>query len=224
MAVFDKNQKKYRSIEYKDIVILLRTTKNWADVFAEEFTRQGIPIFVDTGTGFFKTAEVQVILSLLQIIDNPLQDIPLLAVLRSPLFSVSEEELAELRLLKRQGYFYEALQESTNPKAISFLEKLHKWREESLYLSTDRLLWQIYSETNFYGLVGALPGGEQRQANLRMLFERARRYGKSFKGLFQFINFIDKLKSSRGDMGAQILGNENVVRLRVSQKQGAGVL
>jgi ATP-dependent helicase/nuclease subunit A len=216
VAVFDKNQKKYRSIEYKDIVILLRTTKNWADVFAEEFTRQGIPIFVDTGTGFFKTAEVQVILSLLQIIDNPLQDIPLLAVLRSPLFSFSEEELAELRLLKRQGYFYEALQESTNPKAISFLEKLHKWREESLYLSTDRLLWQIYSETNFYGLVGALPGGEQRQANLRMLFERARRYEEtSFKGLFHFINFIDKLKSSRGDMGsAQILGeNENVVRL-----------
>ncbi|NLM20260.1 MAG: helicase-exonuclease AddAB subunit AddA, partial [Peptococcaceae bacterium] len=216
MAVFDKKQKKYRSLEYKDIVILLRTTKNWADVFAEEFTRQGIPIFVDTGTGFFKTAEVQIILSLLQIIDNPLQDIPLLAVLRSPLFSFREEELAELRLLKRQGYFYEALQESTNPKAISFLEKLHKWREESLYLSTDRLLWQIYSETNFYGLVGALPGGEQRQANLRMLFERARRYEEtSFKGLFHFINFIDKLKSSRGDMGsAQILGeNENVVRL-----------
>jgi len=215
-AVFDNKQNKYRPIEYKDIVILLRTTKNWADVFAEEFTRQGIPVFADTGTGFFKTAEVQVILSLLQVIDNPLQDIPLLAVLRSPLFSFSVEELAELRLLKRHGYFYEALKESDNPKAISFLQKLAKWREEALYLSTDQLLWQIYTETGFYAHVAALPGGAQRQANLRILFERARKYEEtSFKGLFRFINFIDKLQSSQGDMGsAKILGeNENVVRL-----------
>jgi len=201
-AVFDKDRKSYRSIEYKDIVILLRTTKNWADIFAEELALQGIPAFADTGTGFFKTSEVQVILALLQIIDNPLQDIPLLAVLRSPLFSFSTEELAELRLLKSHGLFYESLQAATNPKAILFMAKLKKWRDESFYLSTDQLLWQIYSETGYYGIAGALPGGEQRQANLRVLFERARQYEEtSFKGLFNFINFIDKLKSSERGYG-----------------------
>lgn len=214
--IFDKNRQVYRQIEYRDIVILMRATKNWAEVFVEEFTAQGIPAFADTGTGFFKSVEVQVILSLLQIIDNPLQDIPLLAVLRSPIFAFTTEELAEIRLLKPDAYFYEALQESENPKVLSFLKKLERWREESLYLSTDQLLWKIYSETGYYGIVGALPAGEQKQANLRILFERAGLYEKTtFKGLFNFINFIERLRESQGDMGsAKILGeNDNVVRL-----------
>jgi len=230
-VVFDQEKKAYRPVRYKDIVILLRTTKNWAEIFREELTLRGIPVFADTGSGFFQTPEVQIVLSLLQIIDNPLQDIPLLAVLRSPLFAFSSDELAELRLAKRRGYFYEALQAAagsadlpekspvsatTGQKAKRFLVKLEKWRDESFYLSTDRLLWQIYQETGYYGIAAALPNGEQRQANLRMLFERARQYEETgLKGLFNFINFIEKLKSSRGDMGsAKILGeNDDVVRI-----------
>jgi len=229
-AVFDKERRAYRRLEYRDIVILLRTTKNWSDVFAEELNHQGIPSFADTGTGFFKTTEVRIILSLLQIIDNPLQDIPLLAVLRSPLFSFTPGELAEIRLAKRHGYYYQALQAmadradpqnetagtQTENKVLDFLEKLQSWRDRSFYLSTDTLIWLIYSETGFYGIAGAMPGGKQRQANLRVLFERARQYEQtSYKGLFNFINFIDRLKSSRGDMGnARLLGeNDNVVRI-----------
>ena len=221
--VFDKAQKEYRKAQFRDIVILLRTTKNWIDVFLEELSLLGIPAFADTGTGFFKTIEVQVMLSLLQIIDNPLQDIPLLSVLRSPMFSFTTGELADLRLADRKGTLFEALEKlagsgsgETQPKAADFLQKLKKWREMSSYLSTDRLLWQLYHETGYYSMIGAMPAGDQRQANLRILFERARQFeNTSYKGLFNFINFIDKVKGGRGDMGsARILSeNDNVVRI-----------
>ena len=222
-CVFDKTKKEYRRVEFRDIVILLRTTRNWAEVFVDELSMMGIPAFADTGTGFFKTVEVQVMLSLLQIIDNPLQDIPLLSVLRSPIVGFTTDELAELRLADRKVLLFEALkklaesgQGGTAAKALTFLERLQKWREMSLYMSTDRLIWQLYNDTGYYSMVGAMPAGEQRQANLRMLFEKARQFEEtSYKGLFNFINFVDKLKSSKGDMGsAKILGeNDNVVRI-----------
>ncbi len=224
-CVFDKEKKEYRKVEYRDIVILLRTTRKWSDTFMEELAIQGIPAFADTGLGFFKTSEVQVILSLLQIIDNPLQDIPLLSVLRSPIVSFTTDELVELRLADRKAALYKALQVlaegsqsqgQVSIKAATFIKELQRWRELALYLSTDQLLWQLYNETGYYGTVGAMPAGEQRQANLRILFERARQFEEtSYKGLFNFINFIDKLKSSKGDMGsAKILGeNDNVVRI-----------
>lgn len=222
-SVWDKTRGEYRPVTYRDIVILLRTTKNWSDVFTEELGLMGIPVFADTGSGFFKTIEVQVVLSLLQIIDNPLQDIPLLSVLRSPIFSFTTDELAEIRLADRKGLLFNALcklAESRNgptaARAAEFLEKLERWRKMSLYMPTDQLIWQLYQETGYYGMVGAMPAGEQRQANLRILFDRARQFEKtSYKGLFNFISFIEKLKSSRGDMGsAKILSeNDNVVRI-----------
>jgi ATP-dependent helicase/nuclease subunit A len=126
-AVWDKSQKQYRRVEYRDIVILLRTTRNWAEAFVEELALMGIPSFADTGSGFFKTIEVQVVLSLLQIIDNPLQDIPLLSVLRSPIASFTTDELAELRLAERKGPLYYALEklaasgsEGASQKAAGF--------------------------------------------------------------------------------------------------------
>ncbi|NMA67572.1 MAG: helicase-exonuclease AddAB subunit AddA, partial [Clostridiaceae bacterium] len=221
-GVFDKSKKKYRKIEFRDIVILLRTTKNWADVFADELAALGIPAFADTGSGFFKTIEVQVILSLLQIIDNPLQDIPLLSVLRSPIYAFTTEELSEIRMAKRKVPIYYALLEYSKgeeegcKKAKGFVEKLSEWRKLAYYLPSDELIWRLYNETGYYTFVGAMPQGEQRQANLRVLFERARQFEEtSYKGLFNFINFIDKLKSSKGDMGsAKILSeNDNVVRI-----------
>lgn len=221
--VWDKAVGQYRKAEYRDIVILLRTTKNWSDIFLEELSTQGIPAFADTGTGFFKTTEIQVIMSLLQIIDNPLQDIPLLAVLRSLIAGFDTNDLAELRLADRKASLYQALQTlasknntPTAQKAAVFCRKLNRWRHLAHYTSTERLLWQLYDETGYYGAVGAMSLGEQRQANLRILFERARQYEEtSYKGLFNFVNFVDKLKDSRNDMGsAKILGeNDNVVRI-----------
>ena len=103
--VYDKNIKQYRKVEYKDIVILLRATKNWADIFSEELGNAGNPVFADTGTGYFNSIEIKTVLSLLQIKDNPLQDIPLLAVLRSPIAEFSGEELIDVRLYDTEGTF-----------------------------------------------------------------------------------------------------------------------
>lgn len=221
-CVYDRKSSQYRELQFRDIVILLRTTKNWTEVFCEELARYGIPAFADTGSGFFKTPEVQVILSLLQIIDNPYQDIPLLSVLRSPIANFNTDELAELRLADRKAALFDALgllteaQTGAGQKARAFVSRLEHWRAMSVYMSTHKLIWQLYSETGYFSIVGAMQDGERKQANLRVLFERALQFEKtSYKGLFNFINFIDKLKTGKGDMGsAKVLGeNDNVVRL-----------
>lgn len=223
LKVFDKGSKEYRRVEYRDIVILLRTTRNWAEIFVEEMMAQGIPAYADSGTGYFKTFEVQVILSLLEIIDNPLQDIPLLSVLRSPIAAFTAEDLIDIRLADRESSIYEAMiklssekEDSLTDKIKLFMKNLKNWRDKSAYLSTDELIWYLYTDTGYFSYAGAMAAGEQRQANLRILFERARQFEQtSYKGLFNFITYINKLRRSNGDMGsAKILGeNENVVRI-----------
>jgi len=239
--IYDKNIKGYRPVSYKDIVILMRATSNWAPTFVEELTNASIPVFADTATGYFETVEIRTIMSLLQIIDNPIQDIPLIAVLRSPIEAFEPEELIDIRMVNKDVSFYEAMKairdnkvsieneqiesqryitehisEELKDKVLNFFNKLNKWRKKVLHMPIDEFIWYLYTETGYYGFTGAMPGGAQRQANLRVLFERARQYEKtSYKGLFNFINFINKLKNSSGDMGsAKILGeNENVVRI-----------
>ncbi len=221
-VIYDKKLGEYRDVRFNDIVILLRTTRNWTEVFSKELAKADIPVFADTGSGFFKTPEVQVILSLLQIIDNPYQDIPLLSVLRSPIVNFSTGDLAEVRLMNRNASIFEALKEiavqdtEVSKKSSDFLKQLAKWREMSLYMTTHKLIWQLYDETGLFSIVGAMQDGERKQANLKILFERALQYeNTSYSGLFNFISFIDKLKTNKGDMGsAKVLGeNDNVVRL-----------
>ena len=231
--IYDKNIKAYRYVDYKDIVILLRATSNWAPSFLEELKLEGIPVYADTGTGYFNTIEIQIIMSLLQIIDNPRQDIPMLSVLRSPIGGFTSEELVDIRIGQREISFYEAMvnlvedkenelnedsldKTSVIKKLAKFLEKLAHWRDLCKYMPIDEFIWHLYTDTGYYGYIGAMPAGIQRQANLRVLFQRARQFEEtSYKGLFNFINFINKLKISSGDMGsAKTLGeNENVVRI-----------
>lgn len=226
--VFDKNLNRYRKITYKDIVILLRSTKNWADTIVEDLSFGGIPVYADINTGYFQTIEIRTIMSLLHIIDNPMQDIYTIASMRSPIFAFTSEELADIRILNRDNYFYlnvkdiaedvydERINKSLKDKCVYFIEKIGSWREKSLYMPIDEFLWYLYSDTSYYGYVGAMVNGIQRQANLRILFQRAKQYEQtSFKGLFNFINFINKLRKSSGDLGtAKILGeNEDVVRI-----------
>ncbi len=231
--VYDSEKGCYRAAAYRDIVILMRTTQNWAPTFVEELNSLDIPVFADTSTGYLDAVEIKTIISLLEIIDNPIQDIPLISVLRSPIGAFSPEELVDLRMVNRKIPFYEVLRaaagESQSPKyslddigdrlrhkAAVFLERLENWRKKVIYMPINEFLWHLYTETGYYGFVGAMPGGVQRQANLRMLFEKAKEYEKSsYKGLFNFINFINKLRSSSGDLGsAKVLGeNENVVRI-----------
>lgn len=220
--VYDKKLDDYRPVEFKDIVILLRATSAWAPVFADELMNMDIPTYADIGVGYFETIEIKTIMSLLQVIDNPMQDIPLLAVLKSPICGFTPEELIDIRVEDNQRTFYEALEKYSNQedeighKCLDFLNKLQDYKEKSLYMSTDEFLWYLYTKTGYFAYVGALPGGSQRQANLKILFERAKQFEEtSFKGIFNFINFISKLKKSNTDMGsAKTLGeNANVVRI-----------
>lgn len=224
--VLDKDTGEYRPLKYKDIVILLRATKNWSEVFLDELGLEGIPVYADTGAGYFESIEIRTIMSLLKIIDNPLQDVPMIAVLKSPFMGFTAEELSDIRIINRDKYFYENIisiskdeEKSTDElksKCDKLVTYLDKWRNKSVYMPIDEFIWYLYMDTAYYGYVGAMPNGVLRQANLKILFQRAKQYEQtSFKGLFNFINFINKLRKSSGDMGsAKILGeNEDVVRI-----------
>lgn len=220
--IFDKELGDYRQAKYKDIVILLRATSNWANIFVEEFTNMDIPVYADTGTGYFDTIEIKTIISLLKVIDNPMQDIPLLAVLKSPIYNFTPEELIDIRIVDRSVSLYEAMkiysenEGCDNRKVIDFLERLKEYQNKATYLSTDELLWYLYNETGYYAYSAILPSGKQRQANLRILFERAKQFeDTSFKGIFNFINFVEKLKKSDNDMGEAKTLSENTDVVRI---------
>ena len=221
--VWDRNKNKYRNIEYKDIVVLLRSTFNIAPIYEQEIIRLDIPVFSDSSQEYLDSIEIQTIMSLLKIIDNPLQDIPLVTVLRSNIGKFTDDELVEIRLTDKYDDFYTCMQkskpnvtENLKIKIEQFFSNIEKWRKEQEYLALDELIWKIYIDTGYYNYVGLMPNGPLRQANLKMLFQRARQYETSnFKGLYNFINFIDKLKLSSGDLGtAKLIGeNDNVVRI-----------
>lgn len=221
--IYDHRIQGYRQADYRDMVILLRTTKNWAQGFLETFMTEGIPAYADVNSGYFEAIEVNIFMNLLKLIDNKRQDIPLLSVMRSPIGGFTTEELIQIRIRSREKTYYEAIQDyianvsdPLKDKLQKFMEKLSVWKEESRYVHVDEFIWKLLIDTGYYDYVGSMPGGIQRQANLRVLFDRARQFQKtSIKGLFHFIQFIEKLQNSSGDMGtAKILGeNDNVVRI-----------
>lgn len=221
--VYDLKAQKYRDIKYRDIAILLRSTKAKAPIFEKELIEKDIPVYSDMSSEYIDTMEIQTILSLLKIIDNPMQDIPLVTVMRSSIGKFTDNELVEIRLADQHSDFYTTLLKSKlsvstelKGKIERFLSELDKWREEQEYLSLDELIWKIYEDTGFLNYMGVLPNGMLRQENLKMLFERAKQYeSASFKGLFNFIRFIERLHSSSGDLSsAKMIGeNEDVVRI-----------
>ncbi|MGB7998725.1 MAG: helicase-exonuclease AddAB subunit AddA, partial [Anaerobacillus sp.] len=226
--IYDRKEDRMRPIQYRDMVILLRATASWAPVILEELKQAGVPAYSDLASGYFEATEVAIMMSLLNVIDNPYQDIPLASVLRSPIIGLSEEELALVRINEKHSSYYAALQvycaSETNPlseKLSRFITNLNRWREESRQTSLSELIWQLYRETNYYEFVGGMPAGLQRQANLRALYDRARQYeATSFRGLFRFLRFIDRMKERGSDLGtARALGEqEDVVRVMTIHK------
>ena len=216
-------KKGYRKITYKDICVLLRATSTMAPIYEKEIADLDLPVFSDTSSTYLDSMEVQIIMSLLKIIDNPMQDIPLVTVLRSSIYGFKDNELIQIRLADKNSTFYEAMikaklvvDEKLKTKIIKVEEELNNWRREEEYLPLDELIWKIYMDTGFYHYVSLLTNRDLSQANLKLLFEKAKQYEKaSFKGLFNFINFIDKVKTSSGDMGsAKLIGeSENVIRI-----------
>ena len=214
-----------QGIEYKDIAILLRSPSVTAPVYEKELTEEGIPIFTDTSEDYLSSIEIDTIMSLLKIIDNPLQDIPLVTVMRSVIGGFSDNELIEIRLHKNVGAYYYAVKSVLEDKEESelkwkvqeFAQLIDEFRKVEKELPLDEFIWKIYSETGYYHYVRLMPNGKLRQANLRKLFEKAKEYEKiSFKGIFNFITFIEKVasKKSSGFTEAKIIGeNDNVVRI-----------
>ncbi|HWL22657.1 MAG TPA: helicase-exonuclease AddAB subunit AddA [Ureibacillus sp.] len=219
-------EKRVRPLRYSDIVILMRSM-NWSNDLVEEFKAAGIPLFAESSKGYFEALEVMVMLNVLSIVDNPYQDIPLASVLRSPFVGLSENELALIRLAKKNVPFYEAMKTfvheeragisaETQEKLHTFLQQLDIWRDMARRGSLSDLIWKIYNDTNYYEMVGAMANGKQRQANLRTLHDRALMYEKtSFRGLFRFLRFINRMKSRGDDLGvAKSIGEkDDVVRL-----------
>ncbi|MCW3489659.1 helicase-exonuclease AddAB subunit AddA [Dethiobacter alkaliphilus] len=223
-SIFDKDEKAYRPVTYRDIVILLRATSNSANRLVEILARHGIPAYADLSSGYFAATEVETMLSLLQVVDNPRQDIPLAAVLRSPLVGLTVEELAAVRQAgERNDDFFDAVLAASkqqlpglSEKLTDFLTTLERWRTLARRETLATFITAVYRESGYSDYVAGLPDGAQRQANLRALFSRARQFDRfARQGLFRFLSFIEQLRRSGEDLGtARALGEkENVVRI-----------
>lgn len=230
--VYDRTLRQMRNIQYRDIVILLRSTNRAAPLMLEEFRVQGIPAYAEVSGGYFAATEIEIMLSLLRIIDNPYQDIPLAAVLRSPIVQLSAEEMAQLRLIQPEGHYYDALlackqadmlvlEPEVQSRLQQFCTRLEQWREEARQGALSELIWRIYQETAYYDFAGSLAGGRERQANLRALYDRARQFEQSaFRGLYRFLRFVERMQERGEEMGvARALGEqEDVVRIMTIHK------
>lgn len=237
--VYDSDENIYRPAEYRDIVILTRSVTGWADTFADALMDRGIPAYTDSSTGYFSVREIQVILSMLTIVDNPVQEISLAAAMMSYFGGFTAAELGMVRKLGREhadknthNNLYEHLKavvvlggadkiQETDVKQLSgkcalFLAKLTEYRDKSSVESLYDLCWEMIYDSGYYDYVGTMPAGVQRQANLNVLLERAAGYGKSsYSGLFNFLRYIERLKKFDEDFaeGAASLDNENLVRI-----------
>lgn len=227
LQVVDKATNTQRDAQYRDIVILQRSM-TWAPTIADELKKQGIPIYAELSTGYFEAIEVKIMLSLLKVIDNPQQDIPLASVLRSPIVGLDEEALAQIRLRDRHNHYYDALIQYTKEtddvnaeKTKRFLDQLETFRLASRQGALSELIWDIYRTTGYYDFVGGMPGGRQRQANMRALYDRARTYeATSFRGLFRFLRFIERMEERGDDLGSAraLSEQEDVVRMMTIHK------
>lgn len=223
-SLWDEKSNALRKVEFRDIVILMRSLKQDSEVFTKALEKKGIPCYGESGPGFYETREIRLMLNLLRVIDNPKQDIPLMGVLTSSIYMFTPRNMAEIRLHNKQDDLFESLlqysldgeNKKLAKKIIGFLQMLNKWRKEAVYLSIHDLLWDIYIQTDYYNYAAGMPQGDVRRANLDMLLEKSIVYEKgSYQGLFNFLRFIDKMKQKKQDYEeAKILGEgENLVRI-----------
>ena len=198
-------------------MILLRGAKGRAGLLLAALRARNIPAYADDTAGYFEASEIRMILSLLAVLDNARQDTPLAAVLTSPMIGLTMAQMAELRVHTPSGSIYDMLTGAAGDEAAeNALERIRRWRRHALTHSVPELLWALYRETGYYDYVGTLPGGTLRQANLRMLIDRAADFERTNeRGLFRFLRYIDALKRRSTDLSvARTLGeSEDVVRI-----------
>lgn len=214
---------------YRDMVILMRSVSGQADIYRKVLEENGIPVYAESSENFYDTREIQTMMNLLHVLDNPRQDIPLLGVLYSPIGGLSEAELGLVRLAAVEGDFYDALisysakakQDELQVKVQSFLGRLDRWRELARVNTIHDLLWKLYEETGFYLYASSMPGGNLRRANLDLLLEKSIAFEKGiYSGLYQFLRYVEKLdKNRKTQEEAKILGeDEDLVRIMTIHK------
>lgn len=227
--VWDKDTKEFRPVRRSDIVILLRSLTGWGDVFARVLTAAGIPAHTESRTGYFTTTEIQTLLNILRVTDNPRQDIPLAAVMKSMAGGFSDMDLAKIRSGFPGKHFFAACMHyreeggdgELKERLNRFYEKIGRYRRLAQFLSIHELIEEILSDTGYGDYLQARPGGAQRSANVRMLVEKALAFEKtSYRGLFHFVRYIEQLQTYQEDFGeAGILGeNEDAVRIMTIHK------
>ncbi|GMA70466.1 ATP-dependent helicase/nuclease subunit A [Leuconostoc litchii] len=192
-----------RPVQYSDIAILTRAKSGYIDLVST-LRAAGIPVQIDGVGNYFQTMEVYLMLDILRVIDNPHQDIPLAAVLRSPIFNFDENELAEIRIADNVHDYWTALKSyaKDSKKAQHFLDLIDKWHTLATQNDLVSLIWSIYDDTAWLDYVAGMPGGRQRQANLHALYEYARSYqNNTHSGLFRFVRYIEQLQVGDSDLG-----------------------
>lgn len=233
LYVFDESRNSYRKAMYKDIVILTRSIKGTGETMRGALATQGIPVYLEDPKGYFHAVEIRVVLSLLAVIDNSRQDIPLLAVLLSPIARLSENEVACIcgRFEEKRGqsallydkcmHYMDAYEDTIGNKLHAFFDLLTELKQAKTTISISALLWEALQRTGYYDYAAAMPMGEKRKANIDMLLEKANAFENGYyKGLFHFLRYIEKLKLQDADFGeANVLGDdENVVRIMSMHK------
>ncbi len=223
--VLEKESGKYRTPNYKDMVILTRSTKGWADTFAEVLMEEGIPAYSGGTEGYFETYEISVLLDYLKILDNFRQEMPLTAVLTSPFAGISAKQLAKIKIRFPEHPFYEAILcyakeehcDVTLQKQLQdFLKTYACFREKIPFMAIHDLLWEILETTGYRQFICAMPGGTQREANIEMLLEKAATFEKtSYKGLFNFVRYIEQLKKYDVDYGEANIEDEQSDTVRI---------
>ena len=228
-VVLDKETREYRRVQYRDIVILTRSIRGWAEVFASVLGEEGIPAYSVSREGYFETYEVSVLLDYLKILDNARQDLPLAAVLTSVFGGLDTRELAEIRIAYPNVPFYnaaamcakgdaaeDACMEELRGKLRRFYDQVRYFREKVPYTPIHELLEEIIDKTGYGLYIAAMPGGAQRMANVEMLTERAAAFeGTSYKGLFNFVRYIAQLKKYDVDYGEAGIMDEQADTVRI---------
>ncbi len=226
-TIYDKATEENRPVNYSDFVVLTRTKQHNLKI-QSIFQEYNIPVSVNETQNYFQTTEVTTMMSVLKMIDNPYQDIPTAAVLRSPIVGLKENELAEIRIANKESDYFTALLtymeankgNPTSPKLYKtvsdFLDQLSGWRDISERITISELIWRIYSATGYLDFVAGMPGGKQRKANLHALYERAQVFERTeFKGLYRFIQFIERMQERDNDLSepSALSAHENAVRV-----------
>ncbi len=208
-----------RALGYGDIALLMRSANSVGETYRRELILRGIPVAAGQGGSFFAATEITSLMSLLAILDNPHQDVALIAVLRSSVFGFTADELTGIRLCDREGDFYTALKKAaeTNEKCAVFLETLNKLRSRSTDAPVDELLTFIYNELDLTAKCAAMQDAPQRLANLHMMLELSGRFAAGgFRGLHRFCRWLHQLAGRGGDMGAA--GADDAVRIMTIHK------